>query len=76
VDSAFGAFRLLALHLAFGASADRVAHSRARRVIALPATSRVAIFFTTFLGFDFRFDFGGQRSNDAQGEDKHSYFTH
>jgi len=53
VDRAFGALRLLALHLALRACAHGVAHRRARRVIALPTTSRVAILLSLFaVGFD------------------------
>jgi len=66
VDSAFSAFRLLALHLTFGARAHRVANSRARRVIALPATSGVAIFLSFLLRVDFRVDFGGVHSGNSQ----------
>jgi len=67
VNSAFGAFRLLALHLTFWASANRVAYSRAGRIIALPATGRVTIFFATFLRLDFSVDFRGHRRDDEHG---------
>jgi len=43
VHSALGAGGLLASHLALGTSADRVAHSGALRVIALPAALGVAL---------------------------------
>jgi len=66
VHRAFGTFRLLALHLAFRASTDGVADRRARRVVALPATSRVAVLLATF-AVSFGFGFGvhlGRRRRD------------
>jgi hypothetical protein len=68
VDSAFSAFRLLALHLTFGARAHRVANSRARRVITLPATSGVAVFLATFVHLHFGFDFRRSHSGDREDE--------
>jgi len=47
VNRAFGALRLLALHLTFGTSADRVADGRAARVVALPAADRVTVLLAT-----------------------------
>jgi hypothetical protein len=50
VNSALRAFRLLALHFALGTSAHGVAHSRAARVIALPAARRVAVLLLVQTG--------------------------
>jgi len=64
VYSAFCTFGLLTLHLTFGTRADRVTHSWARRIIALPTTSRVAVFFATFVDLYFRVDFRRDGGDD------------
>jgi hypothetical protein len=68
VNRAFSTFRLLALHLAFGTRAHRVANRRARRVIALPATSRVAVFLATTFRVDFGVHFRGDSRDDQHKE--------
>jgi len=65
VDRALRALGLLALHLALGTSAHRVADGGARGVIALPAAHRVARSLLSFVDFDLRVDFSG----DSQSQD-------
>jgi len=73
VNRAFSAFRLLTLHLAFRASADRVTNSRARRIVALPATGRVAVFFAAFLRVHFGVDFRGDSRDHQHHKDQNSF---
>ena len=47
MDGALGARYLLALHLALGALAHRVANGGASRVVALPLADRVALWMVT-----------------------------
>jgi hypothetical protein len=71
VDSAFGALSLLTLHLTFRASTNGVAHGRARRVVALPTTSRVAILLALFsfrIDFSFGVDFHSDSRHDHNSQ--------
>jgi hypothetical protein len=65
VNDALSALNFLALHLALGAGAHRVAHSRASGVIALPTALRVA------LGFRGRHGAQGDEREGDSNDDTH-----
>jgi len=50
LNGAFSGLQLFTLHLAFGASANGVALSRAHGIVTLPPAFRVARRYTSFLG--------------------------
>jgi len=77
VDRALRALRLLTLHLALRACTDGVADGGARRVVALPATSRVSVLLRLSLGVNLGFgvDFRRNGGHDHNGQQQ-SNSTH
>ena len=63
VNITLRARKLLALHLALGASADGVAHSRAGGVIALPLADRVAALDLRGAKYNKLGDFRGEKTD-------------